>query len=248
MAIRNEFLFRNAQATRFGKMDLAPSACTLASRLLPHSPLSSCDVEKSSLTISGAWRKIFFPLTLGNPTVKKQDDSLGYRGMRANVLLLMVIGLLFLSGGFVSAGPVGDFFKKVGQSISKPLQRDAQPEPPPQSQPVQQSRPPQTAKTSRATRRSTSRAASSAATTPPAEERPSHPTKEEEAAGSVRRVSAADFEKAKAGLPYGIPVPGRKGMVTSPYTPEDGKYIDVTDFGSGSVVKDPYTGKFFLVP
>jgi hypothetical protein len=64
----------------------------------------------------------------------------------------------------------------------------------------------------------------------------------------VRSVSAADIEKIKAGLPYGIPVPGRKGMVTSPYTPEDAKYIDVTGFASGSVVKDPYTGKFFLVP
>ena len=64
----------------------------------------------------------------------------------------------------------------------------------------------------------------------------------------MRRFSAADMEKAKAGLPYGIPVPGRKGMVTSPYLPEEDKYIDVTDFTSGSVVKDPYTGKFFLVP
>ena len=34
-------------------------------------------------------------------------------------------------------------------------------------------------------------------------------------------------------------------MVTSPYLPEEDKYIDVTDFASGSVVKDPYTGKFF---
>jgi hypothetical protein len=64
----------------------------------------------------------------------------------------------------------------------------------------------------------------------------------------VRSVSAADIEKAKAGLPYGIPVPGRTGMVTSPYTPEEGKYVDVTGFASGSVVRDPYTGKFFLVP
>ena len=51
-----------------------------------------------------------------------------------------------------------------------------------------------------------------------------------------------------AGLPYGVPVPGRKAMVTSPYAPEEGKYVDVTGFASGSVVKDPYTGKLFLVP
>jgi hypothetical protein len=60
--------------------------------------------------------------------------------------------------------------------------------------------------------------------------------------------SAADMEKVKANLPYGIPVPGRKGMVTNPYTPEEGKLVDVTGFASGPVVKDPYTGKFFLVP
>jgi hypothetical protein len=39
MATRNEFLCRNAQAIRFGNLDLATSAYTLASRLLPNSPL-----------------------------------------------------------------------------------------------------------------------------------------------------------------------------------------------------------------
>ena len=153
------------------------------------------------------------------------------------LILLVVIPLLFLSGSFVNAGPVGDFFKKVGQSISKPLQ----------PQPQSQSRP-QPANTPHATRRRASRAAPAAAATPPeAVGQPSHPPKEE-LTGSTRRVSAADIKKAKEGLPYGIPVPGRKGMVTSPYLPEEDKYIDVTDFAAGSVVKDPYTGKFFLVP
>ena len=157
--------------------------------------------------------------------------------MKMDRLLLLVIPLLFLSGSFVNAGPVGDFFKKVGQSISKPLQRE--PEPQPQSTPLQPT------KTAHTTRRSTSRAASAA--TPRADAQPSQPPKEESAA-PVRRVSAAEMAKIKADLPYAVPVPGRKGMVTSPYLPEDGKYIDVTDFASGSVVKDPYTGKFFLVP
>jgi hypothetical protein len=160
--------------------------------------------------------------------------------MKVDRLLLLVITFLFLSGSFVNAGPVGDFFKKVGQSISKPSQS----QPPPQSQPTR----PQPANTPHATRRPTSRSAPAAAATRPAGAQPSHPPKEEERTGSVRRVSAADIAKVKAGLPYGIPVPGRKGMVTSPYTPDEGKYVDVTDFASGSVVKDPYTGKFFLVP
>ena len=157
-----------------------------------------------------------------------------------NPLLLVVILFLVLSGPYVNAGPVGNFFKKVGQSISKPLQ--SQPSPPPQSAR------PQPANTPQATRRRTSRATPAAAATPAAVGQPSHPPKEEAPTGSVRHVSAADIEKAKAGLPYGIPVAGRKGMVSSPYLPEEDKYIDVTDFTSGSVVKDPYTGKFFLVP
>ena len=164
--------------------------------------------------------------------------------MKMDRLLLLVIPLLFLSGPYVNAGPVGNFFKKVGQSISKPLQR--QPEPPPPPQP--QSTRPQPANTPHATRRRTSRAAPATVATPPGVAQPSRNPKEEELTGSGRVVSAADMEKAKAGLPYGIPVPGRKGMVTSPYLPEEDKYIDVTDFASGSVVKDPYTGKFFLVP
>ena len=156
--------------------------------------------------------------------------------MKVNPLLLLVIVFLCLSGPFVNAGPVGDFFKKVGQSISKPLQ----------SQP--QSTRPQPTNTPHATRRATSRAAPADAATSPAAAQSSHPPKEEESKGTVRSVSAADIEKIKAGLPYGIPVPGRKGMVTSPYTPEDGKYVDVTGLASGSIVKDPYTEKLFLVP
>jgi hypothetical protein len=156
--------------------------------------------------------------------------------MKVNPLLLLVIPVLFLSGPFVNAGPVGDFFKKVGQSISRPLH----PEP--------QSTPPQPTKTPHATQQPTSRASPAATATPPAIAQSSQRPKEEEFTGTVRGVSAADMEKAKAGLPYGIPVPGRKAMVTSPYAPEEGKYVDVTGFASGSVVKDPYTGKLFLVP
>ena len=48
-------------------------------------------------------------------------------------------------------------------------------------------------------------------------------------------------------LPYGTPVPGKPGFVTSPFSATAG-YVDVRGFPPGSEVKDPYSGKIFLVP
>ena len=48
-----------------------------------------------------------------------------------------------------------------------------------------------------------------------------------------------DFPTAKIVL-------DKPGYVFSPYEPT--KFVDVTGYASGSKVKDPYTGKIFLVP
>jgi hypothetical protein len=135
-------------------------------------------------------------------------------------ICLLVVALFFLSGRSVNADPVGDFFKKVGQSISKAFQPQPTPRP------------------TRKTRGSEASPSPSGG--------PSKPAKEE-VTRTVQPALAAPAEKAKGDMPYGIPVPGQKGLVTSPYLPE-GNYVDVSAFPAESAVKDPYTGKIFRVP
>ena len=48
-------------------------------------------------------------------------------------------------------------------------------------------------------------------------------------------------------LPTAKPVPGKPGYVFSPFDPSGG-YVDVTGYSPGQKVKDPYSGKIFLVP
>jgi hypothetical protein len=155
---------------------------------------------------------------------------------RSRWISLLVVGFLLISGRLVNADPVGDFLKKLGQSISKPFQ----------PQPAQH----QQTKKIRSARRPASRISSGAEASPtptPIEQPSSKPAKEEKTTPTVLPASVAPVAKAKGDMPYGIPVPGRKGMVTSPYLPE-GNYIDVSDFAPGSAVRDPYTGKIFRVP
>src|SRR5262245_3088211 len=139
-------------------------------------------------------------------------------------ICFLAVALFLLSALRANADPVGDFFKKLGQSISKAFH--AQPTPRP------------TRKTTRGSKEPTSNAAE-AVPTPLGE--PSKPAR------TVLPTSAAPADKAKGDMPYGIPVPSQKGMVTSPYLPE-GNYIDVSAFAPGTAVKDPYTGKIFRVP
>jgi len=161
------------------------------------------------------------------------DNFINYV-IRARWISLLVVAFFFLSEHWANADPVGDFFKKVGHSVSKAFQ--------PQPQPAH----PQTEKT-RVSRRATSRKSNAATPQPSAPEETPQAVKEEKSPPGNLPASAAPAEKAKGDMPYGIPVPGRKGMVTSPYLPE-GNYIDVSAFAPGSAVRDPYTGKLFRVP
>jgi hypothetical protein len=65
---------------------------------------------------------------------------------------------------------------------------------------------------------------------------------------NVRMAKAASgANQEKTNLSYGVPVPGKEWLVTSPFAPDSG-YVDVTGFPHGTPVEDPYTGKVFLTP
>ncbi len=73
-----------------------------------------------------------------------------------------------------------------------------------------------------------------------------------EAAKSKPQTSPSDSPRVAASpqspqLPYAKPVPGKPGYVFSPFD-SSGGYVDVTGYTPGSKVKDPYSGKIFLVP
>jgi hypothetical protein len=164
-------------------------------------------------------------------------ENLTSRFISSRWISLPVLTLLLITGRCVNADPAGDLFKKVGQSVSKAFQ----PRPTPN--------PTEKKTTKRAARRPSSRNVTVAAASPTPLEQPTDLVKEENVTPvvTVQRAVSVPQEKAKGDMPYGIPVPGHKGMVTSPYSPE-GNYIDVSAFAPGSPVRDPYTGKIFLVP
>jgi hypothetical protein len=61
-----------------------------------------------------------------------------------------------------------------------------------------------------------------------------------------KSTPAAKSAPPEESFPVGKPVPDKPGYVFSPFEPA--KYVDVSGFPSGSKVKDPYSGKIFLVP
>jgi hypothetical protein len=60
--------------------------------------------------------------------------------------------------------------------------------------------------------------------------------------GSPARAAAPPVQFPIAGR-----VPGKSGLVMSPFDPE-ARYVDVSGYASGSKVKDPWTEKIFIVP
>src|SRR6266496_6788195 len=127
------------------------------------------------------------------------------------------------------ARPFEDFFSALRRSIAHPAPKPRPPQPHRSSRKQGNEAPPSDAS-------DTSNSQTSPSPTPV----PAPPNR-----NNIRIAKATATRKnPKGDLPYGIPVPGKQGLVTSPFSPDSG-YIDVRSFPPGTEVRDPYTGKSF---
>lgn len=139
--------------------------------------------------------------------------------MMRDAIVVVLLSILFMSilPAPLRAGPFENFFKRVRHAFTEPKGKPS---------------------SSRTSHRQLSGANASAPIK-------TSPSPNESSSPSTRRAVAQ--KSGKRDLPYGTPVPGKKGFVTSPFAPDSG-YIDVRDFPPGTEVKDPYTGRTFLTP
>jgi hypothetical protein len=142
------------------------------------------------------------------------------------VLICLVVGTCSVDPA--SGDGIGDFFERIGRTISK--FRKPTPTPTPAKKPIKR------VATGTA---ELNKAAPSTSLSPPATPTPT-PV-------DIRPALLAPPSARKRDVPYGIAVPAKPGLVISPYAPEQG-YVDISAFPSSTEVLDPFTGKIFRTP
>src|SRR5260370_13159763 len=131
------------------------------------------------------------------------------------IVVWLSISALFTASKVAEAGPFRDFFRALRRSI-------AHPEPKPQSH--------------RSSHKENNEAPPSDASNG---QTSGSPVPAPPDGHNVRAAKATPTTKKKgvSGLLYGTPVPGKQGLVTSPFSPDSG-YIDVRSFPPGTQAKD----------
>lgn len=156
------------------------------------------------------------------------------RPLRTIVVSLSIFTLLSATER-AQAGPFENFFSALRKSFAQPAEKPRSPQSRRSSRKQNNEAPPSDAS-------DTSNASNSKTSPSPT------PVSAPPNRNNVRVAKATATRKnGKNDLPYGIPVPGKQGLVTSPFSPDSG-YIDVRSFPPGTEVRDPYTGKSFLTP
>ena len=141
--------------------------------------------------------------------------------MKRSLVVWLWIDTLVTATDVAKAGPFPDFFRAIRTAIARPNEK---PRPHRCSHRYNEIPPSDV---------SNSQTAASPVSAPPGQRD----------GRWAKAASVANQQKTE--LPYGTPVPGKPGLVTSPFSPDSG-YVDVTGFPPGSAVEHPYTGKIFL--
>ena len=153
--------------------------------------------------------------------------SLFVRSLKKFVAIVFALALIGSSPPPHEDG-IGDFFARIGRTLSK-LRK-----PTPTPTPAKARAGGQKMDAGKMTR-----AASPSPSSPPPTPTP--------IPVDIRPAVLAPPSSQKRDVPYAIAVPNKPGLVTSPYAPGQG-FVDVHAFPSSTEVLDPFTGKIFRTP